>query len=140
MPVYEYRCQSCNKQFEYEHRMSEKRTECEACGGALERLISRTSFAFKGGGWYKDLYASAKPPSMSGDSTGAGASSAASTDTADTSSNSEKSASADKPASISTGSGDKSGGSSGTGGSSSGGSSGSSSGRSEEHTSELQSR
>ena len=119
MPVYEYRCQSCNKQFEYEHRMSEKRTECEACGGALERLISRTSFAFKGGGWYKDLYSSTKPnPADSG-----GKSDVASTDTADTSSHSEKSASADKPASISTGSGDKSGGSSGTGGSSSGGSS-----------------
>lgn len=71
MPVYEYQCTSCGKDFEYEHRMSDPRkTVCEACGGALERLISRTSFAFKGGGWYKDLYASPKAPSSGGDSGG----------------------------------------------------------------------
>lgn len=69
MPVYEYHCTSCGKDFEYEHRMSDPRkTVCEACGGALERLISRTSFAFKGGGWYKDLYAT--PKAGSGDSGG----------------------------------------------------------------------
>ena len=86
MPVYEYRCQSCNKQFEYEHRMSEKRTECEACGGALERLISRTSFAFKGGGWYKDLYGTPKPNPADY----SGKSDVASTNTADTSSSSSE--------------------------------------------------
>jgi predicted nucleic acid-binding Zn ribbon protein len=37
------------------------KTTCEVCGGSLERLISRTAFALKGGGWYKDLYASPKP-------------------------------------------------------------------------------
>lgn len=86
MPVYEYRCVQCTKEFEYEHRMSEKRTECLECGGSLERLISRTSFAFKGGGWYKDLYASPKPgapseggSSGSGGSGGSGGSSTAST-------------------------------------------------------------
>lgn len=62
MPVYEYQCTVCRKEFEYQHRMSDPpKSVCEACGGALERLISKTSFAFKGGGWYKDLYASAKP-------------------------------------------------------------------------------
>jgi putative FmdB family regulatory protein len=67
MPVYEYHCTSCGKDFEYEHRMSDPRkTVCEACGGELERLISRTSFAFKGGGWYKDLYASSKPAAEGG--------------------------------------------------------------------------
>ena len=66
MPVYEYQCAACKREFEYEHRMSDpSKTVCEACGGALERLISRTSFAFKGGGWYKDLYASSKPGSDS---------------------------------------------------------------------------
>lgn len=71
MPVYEYHCTSCGKDFEYEHRMSDPRkTVCEACGGELERLISRTSFAFKGGGWYKDLYASSKSGSGGGDSGG----------------------------------------------------------------------
>ena len=62
MPIYEYRCQACEKVFEYSHRMSDpSKTTCEECGGALERLISRTAFTLKGSGWYKDLYSSSKP-------------------------------------------------------------------------------
>lgn len=62
MPVYEYKCEACAKEFEYQQRMSDPdKTVCEACGGALERLISRTAFSLKGSGWYKDLYASSKP-------------------------------------------------------------------------------
>lgn len=113
MPVYEYSCTSCGKAFEYEHRMSERRTVCEACGGELERLISRTSFAFKGGGWYKDLYASAKPAA-------ADAAPKAATDTA-----------AAKPSGGDGGSGGDSGSSSGgTGGSGAAGSGSSSGGTS----------
>ena len=64
MPIYEYRCQQCQKVFEYSHRMSDpSKTTCEECGGALERLISRTAFSLKGSGWYKDLYSSSKPES-----------------------------------------------------------------------------
>lgn len=81
MPVYEYHCTSCGKDFEYEHRMSDPRkTVCEACGGELERLISRTSFAFKGGGWYKDLYATPKAGSGSSGDSGGGSSSGGSSD------------------------------------------------------------
>jgi putative FmdB family regulatory protein len=62
MPVYEYECKACGRDFEYQQRMSDPdKTTCEACGGALDRLISRTAFSLKGGGWYKDLYASPKP-------------------------------------------------------------------------------
>jgi putative FmdB family regulatory protein len=62
MPVYEYECKACGRDFEYQQRMSDPdKTTCEVCGGALDRLISRTAFSLKGGGWYKDLYASAKP-------------------------------------------------------------------------------
>jgi len=62
MPVYEYQCTACHKEFEYQQRMSDPdKTTCEVCGGSLERLISRTAFALKGSGWYKDLYASSKP-------------------------------------------------------------------------------
>lgn len=62
MPVYEYRCTQCQKVFEYQQRMADAaKTTCEECSGALERLISRSSFALKGDGWYKDLYSSAKP-------------------------------------------------------------------------------
>lgn len=59
MPVYEYECQACHQGFEYQQRMADpEKTVCEACGGALERVISRTAFQLKGGGWYKDLYSS----------------------------------------------------------------------------------
>jgi putative FmdB family regulatory protein len=67
MPIYEYKCKACNREFEYQQRMSDPdKTECEACGAsALERLISATAFHLKGGGWYKDLYASSKPEAKS---------------------------------------------------------------------------
>ena len=66
MPVYEYECKACHREFEYQQRMADpNKTVCEACGGALERLISRTAFQLKGGGWYKDLYSSSKPGSES---------------------------------------------------------------------------
>ena len=62
MPIYEYGCKACHREFEYEQRMSDpEKTVCEACGGELERLISRTAFSLKGSGWYKDLYSSSKP-------------------------------------------------------------------------------
>lgn len=32
---------------------------CPSCGAMAKRLISQTSFALKGGGWYKDGYGSA---------------------------------------------------------------------------------
>lgn len=67
MPIYEYVCRKCRKQFEYLQRMSDPpKRKCEACGAqALERQISQTSFQLKGGGWYKDLYSSPKPGSSS---------------------------------------------------------------------------
>lgn len=66
MPIYEYRCQSCGEVFEYQQHISDDpKTTCETCSGALERLISRSAFHLKGGGWYKDLYSSPKPGSDS---------------------------------------------------------------------------
>jgi putative FmdB family regulatory protein len=64
MPVYEYECKKCHREFEYQQRMSDpEKTVCEACGGELARIISRTAFQLKGSGWYKDLYGSSnKPP------------------------------------------------------------------------------
>ena len=66
MPVYEYRCNACHQIFEYQQRMADApKTVCESCSGALERIISRSAFQFKGGGWYKDLYSSSKPADSS---------------------------------------------------------------------------
>jgi putative FmdB family regulatory protein len=67
MPVYEYQCTACHHEFEREQRISEAAIKkCPKCGKAkAKRLISRTSFVLKGGGWYGDLYASQKPASES---------------------------------------------------------------------------
>src|SRR3954470_9355698 len=45
MPAYEYRCSACNREFEYQQKMSDPdMVRCEACGqDKLERLISWTS-------------------------------------------------------------------------------------------------
>jgi putative FmdB family regulatory protein len=65
MPIYEYECAKCKRQFEYMQSMSEpSKKKCEKCGGKLERLISQSAFHLKGGGWYKDLY-SKKPAGAS---------------------------------------------------------------------------
>jgi putative FmdB family regulatory protein len=63
MPVYEYQCSACGHEFEREQRISEDPIKkCPKCGKLkAKRLISRTSFVLKGGGWYGDLYASQKP-------------------------------------------------------------------------------
>jgi putative FmdB family regulatory protein len=62
MPVYEYECKQCHREFEYQQRMADpEKTVCENCGGELARIISRTAFQLKGSGWGKDLYGSAKP-------------------------------------------------------------------------------
>jgi putative FmdB family regulatory protein len=61
MPIYAYRCQTCGADAEYIQKFSDPPvTVCEACGGALERAVTAAAFHLKGGGWYKDGYASAK--------------------------------------------------------------------------------
>jgi putative FmdB family regulatory protein len=58
MPLYEYRCKSCNQVFEKMQKFSdEPLTVHEACGGEVERLISAPAFQFKGSGWYITDYA-----------------------------------------------------------------------------------
>ncbi|MBU4484662.1 zinc ribbon domain-containing protein [bacterium] len=62
MPVYEYRCKACNKEFEVTQAISDPPLEkCPKCKGRIEKLISTTSFTLSGGGWYKDGYTSASP-------------------------------------------------------------------------------
>jgi predicted nucleic acid-binding Zn ribbon protein len=34
------------------------RRKCDKCGGRLEKLVSRTAFVLKGGGWYNEGYSS----------------------------------------------------------------------------------
>lgn len=58
MPVYDYRCEKCGKEFEIEQKISESPIKkCSKCGGKVKRLISNTSFVLKGSGWYVTDYA-----------------------------------------------------------------------------------
>jgi putative FmdB family regulatory protein len=70
VPIYEYQCQGkCKKVFEYMQSMKDPpMKKCEKCGGKLEKQLSASGFVLKGGGWYKDLYASSKPSGGDSDS------------------------------------------------------------------------
>ncbi len=58
MPLYEYKCRGCGKKFEVLQRFSDQPVKVhEACGGAVERLISPPTFRFKGSGFYITDYA-----------------------------------------------------------------------------------
>jgi putative FmdB family regulatory protein len=68
MPIYEYQCQKCGKEFEEWQRFSDPPVDkCHKCGGKASRLISQSSFILKGSGWYvtdygrKDCATSKKP-------------------------------------------------------------------------------
>ena len=80
MPIYEYACEKCGHEFEREQRITEDPVKtCPSCKAKkVRRLISRTAFVLKGGGWYSVLYSSAKPGSDSGAASGANAPAAAS--------------------------------------------------------------
>ena len=57
MPVYEYKCHDCGIVFEARQKFAdEPLTACTACGGRVEKQISLTGFALKGGGWYQSGY------------------------------------------------------------------------------------
>jgi len=69
MAIYEYDCPKCGT-FEVSRKMTEAPLEVHpGCGERVERRISLTSFALKGGGWYSDGYASS---SSSKSASGAG--------------------------------------------------------------------
>jgi putative FmdB family regulatory protein len=59
MPIYEYECTSCCKIIEVIQRMTEEPlTNCPDCAGPVNKLVSKSSFQLKGGGWYADGYSS----------------------------------------------------------------------------------
>jgi putative FmdB family regulatory protein len=68
MPIYEFACQKCGKLVEEMLKVDQRGpSKCAHCGGRMKRVISRTSFQLKGGGWYKDLYSSTKEPAKGDD-------------------------------------------------------------------------
>lgn len=71
MPIYEYQCEKCGREFEEWQKFSDPPvSSCSRCGGKTRRLISHSSFVLKGTGWYVTDYArkdsgnwSSAPPS-----------------------------------------------------------------------------
>jgi putative FmdB family regulatory protein len=54
MPIYEYKCQDCDHEFECEVKFRERYdpVPCPKCGSAdVEKLISLCDFTLKGSGW-----------------------------------------------------------------------------------------
>lgn len=67
MPLYEYRCENCEKTIEAMQKFSDAPLEkCEFCNGKLQKLMSLNSFSLKGTGWYSTDYK--KSSSSSSDS------------------------------------------------------------------------
>ncbi len=61
MPLHDYNCKNCSKDYTYFHNGSDDKTpKCPLCGSEgdpNERLIAKdTSFQLKGKNWAKDRY------------------------------------------------------------------------------------
>ena len=61
MPVYEYRCDGCEKESEVLQRWDDPPPVCEedrcpSKGRPKRKLVSVTTFDLRGGGWAKDGY------------------------------------------------------------------------------------
>ncbi len=63
MPIYEYKCKKCGKEFEVFQGITEPALKsCRFCKGPAQKLISRTTFHLKGSGWYVTDYGGKKAP------------------------------------------------------------------------------
>lgn len=83
MPIYEYQCMKCRNEFEAMQKFSDSPLKkCPSCGGAVKRLISRSSFQLKGSGWYVTDYA--KKGSSRGHDSGSSSEGSSETSTAST--------------------------------------------------------
>jgi putative FmdB family regulatory protein len=83
MPLYEYRCQACQRRFEVIRKFSDPELDvCALCGkGPVHRQLSSPAIQFKGSGWYITDYS--QKGKTGGESTGASSDSKpASSDTA----------------------------------------------------------
>lgn len=92
MPLYEYRCLKCEHVMEVLQKLSDPPLRrCRACSGKVEKMISRTSFQLKGGGWFDQGYGGASSDKASaGGEKAASASAGGSKDGASTGSKEKK--------------------------------------------------
>ena len=69
MPIYEYVCNKCGRQFEVIQKFSDNPLKtCSECKGKLNKIISQSSFQLKGAGWYVTDYAGKSKSSKKEDS------------------------------------------------------------------------
>ena len=63
MPIYEYKCRKCGKQFEAFQGITDPELKsCKFCKGKVNKLVSMSSFTLKGSGWYATDYGGQKSP------------------------------------------------------------------------------
>ena len=76
MPIYEYRCESCNHEMEAVQKISEEPlVTCPACAtDTLKKIISAAGFRLKGGGWYETDFKSGKKKNVAGGDNSSGGS------------------------------------------------------------------
>jgi putative FmdB family regulatory protein len=73
VPIYEYRCDDCGRQFEVAQRMSDDPvTECETCGGHVTRVLFAPAIHFKGSGFHNTDYGTKRRPVGEGEGGGGG--------------------------------------------------------------------
>lgn len=73
MPIYEYKCKRCGKEFEVFQRISDPEIKsCQFCEGPVSKLVSLSSFQLKGSGWYVTDYGGKKPATSSEESNKSG--------------------------------------------------------------------
>jgi putative FmdB family regulatory protein len=57
LPIYTYQCQACGTALERRQSFSDAPlTTCEACGGALRKMLHPVGIVFKGSGFYNTDY------------------------------------------------------------------------------------
>lgn len=74
MPIYEYRCESCEQTLEALQRMSDEPLKlCPSCGKeTLSKMVSAASFRLKGGGWYETDFKTGKKKQLADSGSGSG--------------------------------------------------------------------
>ena len=74
MPIYEYRCNDCGRNFEVFQRMADDPvTVCEECGGTVSRVLYAPAIHFKGSGFHNTDYGTKRLPAGGEGGDGGGA-------------------------------------------------------------------
>ena len=104
MPIYEYKCQSCENELEKLQRISDPPlTDCPSCDEpALQRLISAAGFRLKGAGWYETDFKKGSKRNLhdSGDSKSSDSGDSKSSDSGDSKSNGTKATGSDSKTTV----------------------------------------